>query len=53
MIEVMFYILGALEDQRGVKQRRLDLCIQAKDEVCIHPDSTYAMGIAEGLLSPR
>lgn len=45
MVEVMFFLLGALEDQRGVKRRRrLDLCIQAKYEVCILPDSKYAMG---------
>lgn len=28
MIEIMFCLLGALEDQRGVKRRRLDLCIR-------------------------
>lgn len=52
MLEVVFYILGALEDQRGVKRRRLDVCIQTRDEVCIHPDSKYAMCIAEGLFLP-
>lgn len=53
MVEAMFYILGALEDQRGVKRRRRDICIQARDAVCIHPDSKYAMGIVEGLFLPR
>jgi len=50
--EALLYISGALEDPRGDRRRSTEALIRPGNVLWIHPDSKYAMGIAQGIITP-
>ena len=53
MCEALFYTLGALEDPRGDRRMSTEALIRPGNVLWIHPDSKYAMGIAQGIITPK
>ena len=53
LIEICWFLLTIHTPRPNCVNRRRHLAMRTGDKVIIHPDSKYAMGIAQGLFIPR
>ena len=53
MIEICWFLLTIHAPRPNSVNSRRNLAMRTGDKVIIHPDSKYAMGIAQGLFFPR
>ena len=53
MIEICWFLLTIHAPHPNCVNARRHVAIRTGDKVIIHPDSKYAMGIAQGLFLPR
>ena len=53
MIEICWFLLTIHAPHPNCVNTRRNVAIRTGDKVIIHPDSKYAMGIAQGLFLPR